>query len=113
MNTTYGLRDKAIIKKIGLQIKEQRLQQNLTQQALSEASGVDRITISKLENGHVTTLLTIIQIVRALKKLHWFDEWLRPPEISPLKVAEMEANYRLRASKTKPKSTSPKKQSSW
>lgn len=39
-------------------IKEVRLSQKLTQEALAEKSGVSRATISGLENGCITTTTT-------------------------------------------------------
>ena len=53
---------------MGYRIKEVREQKNMTQEELSEKSGVCRTTISGLENGttRATTTKTLFNIARAL-----------------------------------------------
>lgn len=53
---------------MGYKIKEVRESQKMTQEELSEKSGVSRGTISALENGAVrtTTTKTLLKIARAL-----------------------------------------------
>lgn len=53
---------------MGYRIKEVREAKNMTQEELSEASGVSRGTISALENGtsRATTTKTLMNIARAL-----------------------------------------------
>lgn len=53
---------------MGYRIKEVREAKNMTQEELSEASGVSRGTISALENGtsRATTTKTLMSIARAL-----------------------------------------------
>lgn len=51
-------------------IKEARIAQNLTQEALAKKSGVSRATISGLENGYIatTTTATLRKLAFALGK---------------------------------------------
>ena len=53
---------------MGYRIKEIREQHNMTQEELSDLSGVSRTTISALENGteRATTTKTLMNIARAL-----------------------------------------------
>jgi len=53
---------------MGYKIRETRESQNMTQEELSEKSGVCRATISALENGtsRATTTKTLMNIARAL-----------------------------------------------
>ena len=53
---------------MGYRIKEIREDHNMTQEELSERSGVSRTTISALENGteRATTTKTLVNIARAL-----------------------------------------------
>ena len=53
---------------MGYRIKDLREQQNMTQEELSEKSGVSRTTISPLENGteRATTTKTLLRIANAL-----------------------------------------------
>jgi len=51
-------------------IKEARLEKKMTQEELSEKSGVSRATISALENGalKIATTSTLIKLAQALEK---------------------------------------------
>ena len=53
---------------MGYKIKEMREAQGMTQEELSDKSGVSRVTISGLENGteRNTTSKTLVKIARAL-----------------------------------------------
>ena len=53
---------------MGYRIRELREKSNMTQEELSERSGVSRATISALENGteRSTTTKTLMNIARAL-----------------------------------------------
>jgi transcriptional regulator with XRE-family HTH domain len=51
---------------IGIRIKEQRLQLNITQQELAEFAGVSRNTIRLLENGKGIGILSFVRILRRL-----------------------------------------------
>jgi transcriptional regulator with XRE-family HTH domain len=108
----YGLSDKGIVRELGKSIKQMRINENITQQKLAEKTGLDRVTISRLENGSSATLLTFVQILRALNQLDRLKGLHEEPAISPLMVAEMEAKHRKRASKKKV-NIPPKKESEW
>lgn len=98
----YSLSDAAILREMGKGLKQMRLNKNITQQELATNSGLDRVTISKLENGNVTTLLTLIQVLRALERLDVLENFQETPQISPLLLAEMAGKYRKRARHQKP-----------
>lgn len=51
---------------MGEAIKEARLKKQLTQQQLSERSGIGRTAISRVENGTDCSLSTISRICRAI-----------------------------------------------
>ena len=52
---------------VGYKIKEVRESLNMTQEELSEKSGVSRGIISALENGHpITTTKTLVKLARAM-----------------------------------------------
>lgn len=51
---------------MGESIKEARLKKQLTQQQLSERSGIGRTAISRVENGKDCSLRTISRICRAI-----------------------------------------------
>ena len=65
---------------------------------MADRTGLDRVTISKLENGRAATLLTFVQILRVLDKLDFFNYLNDAITVSPIKVAEAMGRMRKRAS---------------
>jgi transcriptional regulator with XRE-family HTH domain len=102
--------DKAIVGSIGEYIKHHRLQQNKTQAQLVSVAGVNRWTLSQVENGEAITLLSLIQLLRALNLLPVFDAFHVSQEISPLELAKLEQKKRRRA---RNKNTNDTTQSDW
>ncbi len=102
----YTLTDDAIMRQIGSKLKELRIIKGMKQTELSQASGVSVFTISAVENGKSTSLLTIIQILRALENLDYLNQFFQQQEMSPIAYAKlMEKNKRKERVKTsKPKS---------
>ena len=103
MNNSYiqnweAMSDVAIIKEIGKRLKQIRLNQNLSQEKLSLLSGIDRITISRMESGRPVTSLTLIQVLRALNKLEILNAFRQEPEISPIKLLKLQEQQRKKAS---------------
>lgn len=103
MEDLYALTDKAIMAQIGLKLKEARLEKNLSQKDLSLASGLSMFSISQMENGHNTSLLSLIMVLRALNRLDVFDDLLREKPLSPVALSEYAKKHpeRKRAYNTK------------
>lgn len=98
-NKWLSMSDIHIISVLGKYIKEQRLVQNKTQANIADMAGVNRWTISKIENGEPVSLLSFIQILRALNLLEILKIFEMPTQISPLQLAKLEREKRKRASK--------------
>ncbi|MDD2985258.1 helix-turn-helix transcriptional regulator [Flavobacterium sp.] len=94
-----AMSDTAIVTKIGTFIKNERLKQNKTQVQLAQEAGVNRWTISQIENGEAITMLSLIQIMRALDILQLLDVFSIRHEISPLELAKQDQQKRQRARK--------------
>ena len=94
----YGMSDKAILREIGRRVKQRRLTKNLTQESLAKMAGVNRMTVVKLEQGKISTLLTFIQVLHALGSLDGLESFLPELGPSPLQVAKMKGKERSRAS---------------
>ncbi len=94
----YGMSDRAILREIGHRLKRRRLEKNLSQQKLAELAGLNRTTIGEVERGAPFGVLTLVQILRALKALEELDSFLSDPGISPLQLAKMKGKERRRAS---------------
>lgn len=101
--------DKAILIELGDFVKTTRLELNKTQQQLADLAGVNRSTIVQIENGSGATMLSFIQVLRALEQLDLFESFQIKPIISPLLLAKQAIEKRKRARKTsQPSSNKPK-----
>jgi putative transcriptional regulator len=92
--------DKSIVSIIGEYIKHQRLIQNKTQANIAEIAGINRWTMSKIENGEAISLSSLIQILRALNLLDLLNVFKIQAQLSPLELAKLEKQKRQRASKS-------------
>jgi transcriptional regulator with XRE-family HTH domain len=97
--------DLAIVKEICASLKQMRLNKNIAQEQLAKLSGLNRVTISRMEAGRSATLLTIIQVLRALDKLNILNAFKEEPEISPIQLLKVKEQQRQKAS---PKNKSEK-----
>lgn len=93
-----SMSDKSIISIIGEYIKHQRLIQNNTQANIAEIAGINRWTMSKIENGEPISLISLIQILRALNLLDVLSIFKTQTQLSPLELAKLEKEKRKRAS---------------
>jgi len=98
-NTDWvSMTDKAIINAIGVYIKHQRLEQNKTQAQVAKEAGINRWTMSQIENGESITLITLIRILRVLNLLHLLEIFAITEKISPIEYAKLkEKEKKLRA----------------
>ena len=104
--------DVAIVKQIGSYIKHVRLQQRKTQAQLANIAGLNRWTISQIENGESITLTSFIQILRALDSLYVLNAFEVTDEISPLEYAKLKKHKKERV-RNKPTKTPNKDNSGW
>lgn len=105
--------DLAIVAQIGRFIKHTRLSKNKTQGQLATASGLNRWTISQIENGESVTLTSLIQLLRALDVLYVLDHFEVNETISPLAYAKLKKEQRERASGNKNKKTNKEGDLGW
>ena len=89
--------DKAIIGAIGAYIRHQRLEQNKTQAQVAKESGINRWTLSQIENGGSITLATLIQILRALDLVHLLSIFTIEEIISPIEYPRLKEKKKKRA----------------
>ena len=88
MNDIYALTDNAILVQMGTKLKEARIERNLSQKDLAAACGLSTFSISQMENGHNTSLLSLIMVLRALNRLEILEELLREKPMSPVAMSE-------------------------
>jgi transcriptional regulator with XRE-family HTH domain len=106
-----AMSDTSILRVMGEFIKHHRLEQNKTQVQLAEEAGINRSTLSEVEKGKRSTLLTLIQLLRVLNQLHTLDIFQAQKQLSPMELAKMESRQRKRASRIK--NNNKKNQSDW
>jgi transcriptional regulator with XRE-family HTH domain len=107
-----AMSDPACLEQLGSFVQQTRLQQNKTQQQVALAAGVNRSTIVQVEKGGGGTLLSFIQILRALEQLYLFQNFEIKEQFSPLQLAKMQEKKRQRAS-VKKDSQIKKPKSDW
>ena len=114
INDWETMPNKAIVKQLCLKLRSMRLSKNISQAELAEKSGLGRVTISRIERGSAISLLSLVQILRALNELHILDAFDGSPEISPMQLLKEQKPPRYRASKKRStKSPSSKNESEW
>ena len=93
--------DKAILSQLGAQLKQMRLNKNITQQQMSKMAGLSRSAISAMENDGNGTMISFIQMLRALEKLEILNSFITEAPISPIQIAKLQGKQRQRASRIK------------
>lgn len=93
----YALSDKSIEQELGNRLKALRLQRNVTQKDLAEATTLSLNSIKSLEAGR-GKLSTLIAVLRELQALDHLDSFIPEIPISPMQLARMQGHVRQRAS---------------
>ena len=97
-NTDWvAMSDKAIIGTIGAYLRHQRLEQNKTQAQVARDAGINRWTLSQIENGESISLAILIQILRVLDLVHLLSIFTIKEEISPIAYAKLKEKKKKRA----------------
>ena len=79
--------DSAVLGELGQRLKSQRLLRNITQQELARRTVLSLGTIKALEAGK-GKLSTLVAVLRELGLLSELEHLVKPPEVSPLVLAE-------------------------
>ena len=89
--------DTALLAELGQRVQQERLNQNLSQSALAKQAGISRNTLQHLEADGISTMLSMLRVLRALGKLNALDAFLPPPGVSPVQLAKLQGMKRQRA----------------
>lgn len=112
--TNYAqMSDKAIVEHIGRFIKHTRIKHNKTQAQLAEMAGLNRWTLSQIENGESITLSSLIQILRSLDCLYILNAFNYSEEISPLEYAKLKKQQRKERVRNKTSNKKDKNDLGW
>ncbi len=93
--------DQTVLAEVGERIRDLRLNRNVSQEELSERSGVSTRTISQIESGGNTSLETLIKLMRALGVLDRLDVMFPDEGPSPIQLLELQGRRRRRATGTR------------
>ncbi|MCW8900579.1 MAG: helix-turn-helix transcriptional regulator [Gammaproteobacteria bacterium] len=93
----YALSDKSIEQELGQRLKALRLQKNMTQKELAEATTLSLNSIKSLESGR-SKLSTLIAVLRELEALDHLNNFIPEISISPIQLAKTQGRVRKRAS---------------
>ena len=87
-----------IVAMLGRRFKDYRIGSDLTQQEVSDKSGVSVITIRKFENGHLgnITLGSFIELLRAIEFMQGLDDVLPEIPVSPYELEKIQQGKRKR-----------------
>jgi len=94
----YENNDNIILTNLGLQLKQMRLNKNITQHELCKRVGISRSVISDIENGGNGTLNSFVRILRALEKLEILNNFIEDAPVSPIQISKLKGKTRQRAS---------------
>ena len=95
----YSMSDLGVLGELGSRLKRRRLERDWSQAHLAERAGINRTTVSEIERGKPASLLTFVQIMRALGALSDLDAMLPDLGPSPLQLAKTQGRQRRRASR--------------
>lgn len=82
------MNDEEILKKMGAKLKEIRVEANMKQRELSEKSGLSMFSISQIETGHNTSVLSLIQVLKVLNRMDMLEPFLKEREVDPELLAQ-------------------------
>ena len=85
----------------------------MKQTELADASGVSVFTISSVENGKATSLLIIIQLLRALEHLDYLETFFQEEAISPIAYAKLLKNNKRKVRVKSSSADKNKDESEW
>ena len=93
--------DNELIVELGQKLKKIRVNLNFTQSAVAKQTGIDRVTISKIENGTPTSLRYLFKLMRMYNKIDGFMNVFYLPDLSPMEVWKAQKKQKKYATKTK------------
>ena len=92
-----AMSDRALMRTIGNFVRHHRLNQNVSQSKLAEDAALSRSTVSLLERGENTSLISLLKVLRVLDILFVMDVFQIVSDISPIEYLKIQQKKRLRA----------------
>ncbi|HGY91193.1 MAG TPA: XRE family transcriptional regulator [Planctomycetes bacterium] len=79
-----GMTDREILALLGARLRALRKARKLKAGEVAELAGLNRGTVHRAEKGDNPTLLTVVRLLRVYGELARLEDFLAPPEISPM-----------------------------
>jgi transcriptional regulator with XRE-family HTH domain len=86
----YFMTNEALLQYVGKQMRQMRINAQLSQQQLADRAGVSRSTITQVENGKGIKLEPMVAMLRVLNKLELLNSFETQAMTSPLLLAKKE-----------------------
>ncbi|MGU9978300.1 MAG: helix-turn-helix domain-containing protein [Candidatus Oxydemutatoraceae bacterium WSBS_2016_MAG_OTU14] len=95
--------NEALMEDISKFIQERRVMKNISQEHLSELSGVSKSSISRFESGKGN--LSILNFIAMIKSLNLINDFMKilEPEESPLFLAKASKKYQKKKRSSRPR----------
>ena len=90
----------AILAEMVRRLVQYRIELNLTQQDVSDQTGISLRTIKRIEMGRDCQFLTMIRLLQAYDLIDRLNVLVPEPSRSPIQFIEQQQNSRKRVSKT-------------
>jgi DNA-binding XRE family transcriptional regulator len=94
----YSMSDTTVLEAIAGQLKQMRLNKNISQDQIAKMAGLSRKVIHDAESTGAISLTSFVKILRVLEKLELLNHFSESSKISPLQIAKLYGKTRQRAS---------------
>ncbi len=82
----YNLTSEEWATELGEQIRNLRLQRNITQDTLADQAGISTVALKNLESGKGANISTLIKTLRVLERAEWLRTLAPTVTVSPLQL---------------------------
>jgi transcriptional regulator with XRE-family HTH domain len=82
----YGITDAQILAELGERLKLARVKKGFSQGDVAERAGISVFTVSQIERGKNSSLLSLVAVMRVLKLLDNFDTLVPKQMVSPVEL---------------------------
>ena len=90
--------DSAILKQLGKNLADHRINQNFTQARLADESGISKRTLERMESGESIQFISLIRVLRALGMIENLNALIPELGPSPIQLIDSKGSMRKRAS---------------
>ena len=82
--------DRELLELMGGRLRDLRKARKLTVTEVARLAGLNRTTVHRAEVGDNPTLMTLVRLLRVYGRLPALEDFLPPPEISPMELVRQQ-----------------------